>query len=334
MKKERLFYLDFIRCISFLLIFFYHFQVQGIVSHVSNSQLFYLEPMNGTLGNLGVSLFFLISGAALMYTYEESFSLKQYFKKRFLALLPMFWIAYIIVFIRFDCIANNPFSSKSPFHMIWTLIGMDGYLNDVVPTFYRIGEWFLGCIILLYLLFPLLRKMLLKFPRLFPIILLALYIPGIAFYNLPIYADRFFLFRIIDIVVGMYLIHFRKKVTLPVAIVCLCVNVVFFYFTISAPLVLRMQVWGCAFFLLLIYISQWIKETSIKKGITFIGNLSYPAFLVHHVIMTQLLNQFSNCELSGIDSLLLLLYTFLITMCFAFCLQQITKKILSILPFK
>ena len=38
---------------------------------------------------------------------------------------------------------------------VWTLLGLDGYLNSIVPTFTMVGEWFLGAIIIVYLLFPL-----------------------------------------------------------------------------------------------------------------------------------------------------------------------------------
>lgn len=45
----------------------------------------------------------------------------------------------------------------------WTLVlsvlGLDGYALPYTPTFYKVGEWFLGCLILLYVLFPLLLRL-------------------------------------------------------------------------------------------------------------------------------------------------------------------------------
>ena len=40
--------------------------------------------------------------------------------------------------------------------VIFSLLGLDGYLTPVTVTFYKIGEWFLGVILILYLVFPLL----------------------------------------------------------------------------------------------------------------------------------------------------------------------------------
>jgi len=51
------------------------------------------------IGDWGVSLFFIISGAALMYVYQEKLEYKRFYKKRFESLYPMFWMAYIIAFI-------------------------------------------------------------------------------------------------------------------------------------------------------------------------------------------------------------------------------------------
>ena len=51
------------------------------------------------IGDWGVSLFFIISGAALMYVYEKKCELKTFYKKRFFSIYPMFWMAYIAAFI-------------------------------------------------------------------------------------------------------------------------------------------------------------------------------------------------------------------------------------------
>ena len=38
--------------------------------------------------------------------------------------------------------------------VIFSVLGLDGYLAPVTVTFYKIGEWFLGVILILYLVFP------------------------------------------------------------------------------------------------------------------------------------------------------------------------------------
>ncbi len=329
MKKERLFYLDLIRSFSFLLIFFYHFQFEWTAAGISGSALTQIAPANGTLGNVGVSLFFMISGAALMYTYEESLSLKRYLVKRARSLFPMFWIAWLLLFLRFDCMTGSPFGQLSPRYLVWTVLGMDGYLNGIVPTFYRIGEWFLGCILLLYLLFPLLRRAMLRFPKLLPAAVLLLYALGTYFYRGPIDADRFFLFRIPDLLLGMYFVRGKKTVTLPAALVCLSIHVLFSVCYLPLPLLLRMQIWGASLFFLLVYLSTFLRSAWMQKAVSFLSGISYPAFLLHHVVIRQIAHSFSGQQMGGMRTLFLLFYAFLITVCLSVGLRDFTRNCLK-----
>ena len=161
MKKERLFYLDFVRAIAVISILITHF----------NARYLYLSPpmpekavltttvSNIYIGSWGVSLFFIISGAALMYVYQERIEIKKFYKKRFLSIYPMFWIAYIVAF--FYLFYTNkmiPGSGVPKINFIYTILGMDGMVAAYIPTYYILGEWFLGAIILMYVLFPLLWK--------------------------------------------------------------------------------------------------------------------------------------------------------------------------------
>ena len=101
MKKERLFYLDFIRTIATISILLTHFNAIYIFSYpeqsdkaVITSRVFGLY-----IGDFGVSLFFIISGAALMYIYGEKMDLKTFYYKRFKSIFPMFWLAYFFAFL-------------------------------------------------------------------------------------------------------------------------------------------------------------------------------------------------------------------------------------------
>lgn len=153
-KKEKIFYLDFIRVISMFIIVTYHFFV-----HFSDYNIEGVKILsNGKWGMIGVTLFFIISGASLMYNYGEKINIKEYAKKRFLGIYPMFWIAYILVFVYiFYGSKTVLFGDLPKYKLLISLFAMDGYLSPYTQTFYLIGEWFLGCIVLIYILFPLLR---------------------------------------------------------------------------------------------------------------------------------------------------------------------------------
>lgn len=64
-KRPRLFYLDLVRALAAIIIVITHFNNPYMIGH----SVFAYEPFGIYIGGLGVSLFLIISGAALMYTY-------------------------------------------------------------------------------------------------------------------------------------------------------------------------------------------------------------------------------------------------------------------------
>ena len=83
--KKRLFYLDFIRALATIIIVICHYDALFIYN-VNRPDLTIgtAYPFNIYIGSLGVSLFLIISGASLMYTYgDKDLNPKEFYKKRF-----------------------------------------------------------------------------------------------------------------------------------------------------------------------------------------------------------------------------------------------------------
>ena len=152
-NQQRLFYLDVIRVASAILIVIYHFSFSlpwpVDVLH---------STVNGSWGMTPVYCFFMVSGAALMHRYgkEEGFKIGKFYSRRFLGIYPLFWIAYLIGFFAVYWQLGHLYDVPS-WSLIWSIIGLDGWVVNWVPTFYMVGEWFLGSIIMLYLAFPAVR---------------------------------------------------------------------------------------------------------------------------------------------------------------------------------
>ena len=87
-RKPRLFYLDWVRGLSAILIVITHFNNPYLVEH----PIFANSPFGIYIGSLGVSQFLIISGAALMYSHEdaEKLDLKKFYWKRCKSIFPMF----------------------------------------------------------------------------------------------------------------------------------------------------------------------------------------------------------------------------------------------------
>ena len=100
MKKERIFYFDAIKLVAVVCVFVCHFARTLEYYQISyNFKILPNKLFSVYTGTVGCILFFIVSGAALMYIYLEEFSLKTFFRKRFLGIYPMFWVAFIIFFV-------------------------------------------------------------------------------------------------------------------------------------------------------------------------------------------------------------------------------------------
>ena len=106
---------------------------------------------------VGLAWFFLLSGAALCLQWQGRFDARRYFVGRAAATYPAFWLGFGALFLYGEVLHGN--NADIPrWRVVFSVLGLDGYLAPVTVTFYKIGEWFLGVILILYLVFPLLLR--------------------------------------------------------------------------------------------------------------------------------------------------------------------------------
>lgn len=115
-------------------------------------------------GSIIVYVFFIVSGICL-YKSNRDITIRQFYYKRWKALYPAFCIAWVAVYIIRTATTGsfNP-DGASLWTIPLTIAGVDGYFLYLGPNFYLIGEWFLGAIIFLYLLYPLTLRQFKKAP--------------------------------------------------------------------------------------------------------------------------------------------------------------------------
>ena len=332
-KKPRLFYLDWIRAIAAILIVVTHFNNP----YLEPTRFFVNRPFGIYIGGLGVSLFLIISGAALMYNYgdRESLDLRTFYTKRAKTLYPMFWVAFVVANILLF-IRNNGyiFVPRHKITAIFSLFGMDGYAAAFgVGTFYVLGEWFLGFIILFYIVFPLLRVGVNKMPIATLCIVLALYAATVAFftfYQIPrVPSDILLTTRLPELVFGMIFVKFIKKVPHWLAAIS---------FVILAAQQLThilkdniaVTVVGIFAFLLLSYIGELVKSFKPLSACTkFISAYSYPIFLVHHVLIMQVFTVIYPVWLNRWQAYGLLIAEFVVILVLSVILKRFTNLIVG-----
>jgi peptidoglycan/LPS O-acetylase OafA/YrhL len=202
---KRVYYLDFIRGISVCLIIIFHFNVHTLELSVSDNPVFWKKTVidHSLLGVLGISLFIILSGASLMLSTKESFKMRTFFRNRFLSIYPLFWVTYATAF-SILCFVHHKLPAKAPpLSFFLTIIGLDGFLLYTIPNFYLLGEWFLGFIIIMYIIFPLLRYIFTKYAMFTIILCVFITLLVGKFTQLKMDIMRFPLFRLTEFVFGM-----------------------------------------------------------------------------------------------------------------------------------
>lgn len=325
-QRQRIFYLDFIRVLAAILIVITHFNNP----YIAEDPIFLNQPFNIYIGGLGVSLFLIISGSALMYTYgdDEKFSLKEYYYKRFIGIYPMFWIAFIIanafLFLRNG---GHIFSSAPKWSIIFSVFAIDGLIaNTSFPTFYTLGEWFLGFIVLFYLIFPILRYGVKKHPVVTAIIISVIYLYMIIkqprILNLP--NDILLPTRLPELVFGMYFVRYIKQVPIPL----LFFSGIFLTVQSYYPIVtgsLAVTIVGICMFLVLVWLAGFCDHQPVRVPVKSVARYSYAIFLVHHVVISQIFTIVNPMQLSYISKYILFAVDCIIIFSLAVILFRLEK---------
>ncbi len=312
MKKERLFYLDFVRAIATLAIVVTHFNARYLFMNPPAPEKTMLTTSIGNLyiGDWGVSLFFIISGAALMYVYEGKCRLKTFYKKRFLSIYPMFWIAYAVdfLFVVWQTHAM-PGGGIPKWRLLFSVTGFDGLLlTNGYPTFYLLGEWFLGVIVLIYLVFPLLRKLLNEKPALLLGLTIVGYIGGLLLCDHgphPLVPATMLFVRIPELVFGMFFVKYKGNVSWKMAAAALAVIVVNWIVKPGFSASIQTTYVGIASFLVCVYVSGIVKCAPVESICGKLSKYSYAIFLVHHVVIANIMGKINLSEISVGESYLL-----------------------------
>ena len=290
--KRRLFYLDFVKAIACWAVFTIHFNAQTSSMFTLPNKVFPNYIFRGVyLGTFGVSLFFIASGVGLYYSYnnEKQHSILRFYWKRARALYPMFWIAWIWAAIA--CLfVFKKISSASLKYFPLTILGMDGYVLSLglsKQTFYLVGEWFLGCIFLMYLVAPLLLFGIHRRPLLTTVLAfcgsflcLAPFMPS--FINNEVWFMR----RLPEVVLGMLFAKYVKNPNWKTSLAGCVIGAAGLSVASVFPDKVTYDTIICtAAFLAFAGIAEYMRKGPIEKLVSNISKYSYAIFLCHHYII-------------------------------------------------
>ena len=347
MNKKHYYFMDYARLFSCLGVVYIHMCMALISTGIRQSEVtqHFYHNKNMNIATFSVGVFFMISGASLMLAYgNKDFDIKTYFKKRILRLFIPFYTAYLIAFV-YELVFMRQtmaveFAKPHPLMFLLTLTGFDGYVSIYgVPTFYILGEWFLGAIIFMYLLFPIFRAALLKFPKLSFTLATVYFLLITYFYDrLPYsnvvdgYHNAFV--KLYEFFLGMFLIRYVVKAgkKARIAMVCISAAVIGFYAVYPAYLndneLWRITFQNLAFFFFFAGLEEVFKKGGkVTKAVTYCSDYCYEIFLLHHFILFRYTLHQAGKPISNFDILLIFVAEFLIIVAAAFVLKRICNLI-------
>ena len=335
MKKERIREFDFVRALCALGIAAFHF-CSYVFPELPRPFLTYA---NGTWGITLSAIFFLVSGAALFYNYPEIRTRGEawtFWKRRARSVYPMFWIAFLWFYFRSALISHSLFYAGNPLKLIWSFLGIDGYLtlfpsHALSVNYYQVGEWFFGAIIIMYFLYPIILQAFSRKPVLTWIVSAVLYLVSICtgvFGGLALFSGSANLFAFLFLTItGMLLVKAYRYWRHPaVFFPALAVTAVLIAVRIPAENVGWMHLLSISLFIVLANVGYYVmKGRASGAFFGWLGGLSMAIYLLQHKAVYQVFELYTPWLAREVVPLMLL--TLLLSVAEAWLLTMAAQKI-------
>ncbi|MGN0182096.1 MAG: acyltransferase family protein [Candidatus Ornithomonoglobus sp.] len=260
------------------------------------------------MGNIGVDIFMFLSGYCLSLSFRRNDNVKQFFIKRFKRVL----ISYVIVSIPFYLWKSIIEIPSAEF------INLTNFLTDITGySFWKNGvqnTWFVHAIIVFYILFPLLYKVISKGKVYAAAVVVLAYIFNIAaFYCVPLYRMSSIAWTRLPIfIIGIAMAYYKselkmnKRIYTAFAIYLIVAVGIFpvrdlyvkhagdnytylwlFYSTLVVPLLYAMA-----------FMIKKLPET-INKCLCSVGGISLELYMIH-IILLHILKYYIRIDKIGL----------------------------------
>ena len=222
------------------------------------------------------------------------------------AIYPLYYICFCVAFV-VQILAGYKLIHRAP---LWTLLltflGMDGWLNEVIPTYALVGDWFVGCIVCIYLLFPLLHKPMNKCPHITLGIYFLIFLLWEYIFPFDFSKKSSVILRTFEVLLGMYFVKTDKRVSWKEILASfLLFGIIFGVRIKEISVYILVPIAGMSLFVILNYMAEKITIKKIQKIAIWLSRYSFPIFLMHHFLLNMILSVIPTKSL-GLGSMLIL----------------------------
>ncbi len=284
-------------------------------------------------GGVGVALFFMLSGALLFKRYEDNIQLSSFYTKRFLRIEIPQWIGFLSAFALVYCVRKE-ISNTDPIGIFISFLGLNyfgapwrEYLG--VETVWVIGEWFTTVIIFLYIIFPMLRNLLIKHSLIGSFVVTLIFLLNFKYNFLTNKSGWFSITNgIMCFWVGMLFEKYKNKIQYNNLI--LNINYIFLisFWYLNPSDILGIRYLSCFVFSVSLFIALY--QINYRNSFTdYICKYNYEIYLVHHRIYILFLPTLLNKNSSGIQIVIASVTVVLITLLLSEKLHHICELFLQ-----
>ena len=296
----------------------------------------------------GVDIFLLLSGLGCYFSFAKNPSVKFFYKKRLIR-IAVPYIIFLIIYFVIDClILHNSIESFFMKHSVVTF-----FSNGVLAT------WFVAAILLLYLFFPIIYKIINKNEAVFLIciavnvVLVLLPFWKILPKPLPVIRE-IFLCRIPVFCVGTWIgkrvfekrcIFTKKGINIYLLVILIISLIAFSVYAISPKTFDKRTITRLLFlplsFSLVLLLSKLFQKLNIEnrksnKVLLLLGTISFELYLLFERVLAIVTQSMSTLKIFSDSSQTVTQAIFNIiaigcTVLFAYLLYRISKKIISFL---
>lgn len=229
----------------------------------------------------------MLSGSLLAMTYKDKFSVKEFYKKRFLRILIPQFLAYILMFLFLYIYSPN--SVTLNWGTLVSFLGLDLLSYAGLPSLWIVGEWFTTVIIIIYLIFPLLRYLYKKIPYISSVLVALIFVLNLHFKILS-YENGWFsvTYGLFAFWIGMMIEKFREDLkdkknikhvifylSSVLCIVMIVLNPTNFFGIAQLPILFH----SICLYVMLLYFDISCKVTDV------VSKYNFEAYLLHHRLM-------------------------------------------------
>lgn len=320
--KSRIPSFDFARALCTIGIIYFHFTQASLCPDLRMD----LGHLDAGWGYLFVTVFFMISGALLYYQHEEIAQIRMFYKRRWLSIFPSFYSVYIPLYLFLALRHKSFFFRGHPLNIILSILGLDGYLYATVEDYYLIGEWFLGAILLIYLLYPLILKMFNRF-TLFTWIMSLIMLVFFSERSLWAVSPLANLFScLVSFITGMLIMKYHLYRNMQIAGASFIFLLVLQFADLPVNANILMHLAGFALFFIIVWIGELLTiNKRFARTSENICSITYEIFLIHHIIIINIL-QWKNPD-DVWSAMILLLFSNMIIIPCAWLLKAFVLKV-------